>query len=79
MLMSTFLHVFLNQDLQQITNSIVYLLIKIQARICQNNMFAYFKSYSDNASVYVNMQRTSLWCMQITDFVLELVQNFYIT
>lgn len=79
MLMGTFLHVFLNQDLQQITNSIVYLLIKIQARICQNNMLAYFKSYSDNASVYVNMQRTSLRCMQITDFVLELVQNFYIT
>lgn len=55
----TFLNIFLNQDVQQMTNNLVHLLIKIHARICQNHMHANLRNYSDNASsCYADTQRT---------------------
>lgn len=72
--MCTFLHAFLHQHIQTIINNIVYLLINILAGIYQNYMLTNLKHYCDNVlSVYVNIQNTSLLCVQIGDFVLGLV------
>lgn len=69
----TFLHTFLHQHIQKITNNTVYLLVNILAGIYQNYMLANFKHYSDNVlSAYINMRSTSLLCVQIADFVLGL-------